>query len=68
MTAKEMFEELGYTYNIGINYISYKRGDSRIYFLLDFQTYEADYFINSMRVEMDELKAIYKQCEELGWL
>lgn len=68
ITAKEMFEKLGYTYNKWADYIRYDRGDDRILFWLSDQTYAVEYYVSAMYVEMAELKAINKQCEELGWL
>lgn len=70
MTAKEMFEELGYRqiYNT-VNYIIY-----------DFETkFEIKFYRPHKNIEivgkepyntldMEELQAINKQVEELGWL
>ena len=65
MSAKEMFEELGYEYErnevnqICICNIEY---DEWLWFYLDKRTFEYNEEIN-----MDLLKAINKQVEELGW-
>ena len=68
MTAKEMFEELGYTYcpneeHFSLNaIIVYRKGLKSIYFDFD-KTIDIDGKI----IDMKLLKAINKQIEELGW-
>ena len=65
MTAKEMFKELGFKIDdIKKTYLSYynKEEDSYIYFDYIYKTVEVQFDIN-----MDLLKAINKQVEELGW-
>jgi len=63
MTAKEMFEELGFEYDDGENYIEYSNYDTGICFMLD----DKDISINTGYIDMPLFKAINKQCEELGW-
>ena len=72
MSAKEMFEELGYEFVQGIDCIYYKKTENLdIYVIIfndnktitkkRFYNYEYEYITN------DELKAINKQVEELHW-
>lgn len=65
MTAKEMFEELGFEYGVNdINQI-YAINDEEgtdLWFLNDKKVFEYNGYIN-----VDLLKAINKQVEELGW-
>ena len=77
MNAKEMFEKMGYEFEKGFDrngvnnsYVyryHYIDGgyDTIIFHLIDKQiiTYKSEHLIF-----MSELKAINKQCEELGWL
>ena len=77
MTAREMFEKMGYEFEKGFDrngvnnsYVyryHYIDGgyDTIIFHLIDKQiiTYKSEHLIF-----MSELKAINKQCEELGWL
>lgn len=64
MTAKEMFEELGYEENYHIEYIMYynKEEEKYIWFSRTDETIEARFDIDMLL-----LKAINKQIEELGW-
>lgn len=67
MTAEEMFEHLGYeqiTYENG-NQISYECDDNE-YFCFD----KSKKIINTSlyNLTINHLKAINKQCQELGWL
>lgn len=70
MTAREMFEKLGYKFNVLGDYIIYKHeeGAKSVVFDILKQTYNANAGLYSTHVNMNELKAINKQCEELGWL
>lgn len=73
MTAKEMFEELGREqtiteydyYKSDINYLDKKTEQTNIYFDLEDKKIG---FINIYKITIQELKAINKQVEELGWL
>ena len=69
MSAKEMFEELGYeerqevsSLNCIKSYISYNPILNIIYFDND-RTIDA----GNVVISFELLKAINKQCEELGW-
>ena len=84
MTAKEMFEELGYeqTMNIDglieyIDYIDYNHNEiGYIYIRFDlfWKSYEVGYFDGKTKTEKAivattaEHKAITKQMKELGWI
>lgn len=65
MTAKEMFEELGFEEDFHIAYIKFYniKKDLYIWFQKDARTVEANFDIT-----MPLLKAINQQCKELGWL
>ena len=72
MTAKEMFEELGYKYSFDTftlcgasHFISYKkkRGYEHIVFNLDKKRIQT-----CAPLTVDELKAINQQCKELDWI
>lgn len=67
MTAKEMFESLGWKQTEKEeSEIGYERGFRSIYFMKwDEQT---NVVASSGHINMKVLKAINKQCEELGWL
>lgn len=64
MTAKEMFEKLGYEEDFHFTYIKYynKKEDRYIWFYQETETIEIQFDIT-----MELLKAINKQIEELGW-
>lgn len=75
MTAKEMFEKLGYElayeYQEGDDEIRYYGPGSddeniEIIFYLNERKFSIESFIEA-RVDADVLKAINKQIEELGW-
>ena len=65
MSAKEMFEKLGYKYEFNnkyhIRYYNVKK-DNYIWFDLQSKTLEISEYCN-----LKELQAISKQIEELGW-
>ena len=72
MTAQEMFEELGYKYSFDTftlggasHFISYKKKSryEHIVFNLDKKRIQT-----CAPLTVDELKAVYQQCKELGWL
>ena len=83
MSAKEMFEELGYVQEKGDKiYITYYNGDfknkqrcdKQITFDLEDKSFIAyspynlnDYEDCSIFINIEELKAINKQVSELGW-
>lgn len=75
--ADEMFEELGYEkindYEYGIIYekgtsirnrIVFKRANKTVYCILIDEDYEWN---DAMEIDMQELKAINKKCQEMGW-
>lgn len=72
--ADKMFEEIGYEYTEEIsNGVVYSKEeddeDMEISFIdyIDYgKTVEVDKFSNL--ITMQELQAIYKKCEELGWI
>ena len=77
MSAKEMFEELGYEYNEcyfateldEILYSKSGRWTPQIMFSLNHKVAKVYRQENkSSSFDMKLLKAINKQCEELGWL
>ena len=69
MSAKEMFEELGfkiykgYTFTTKYDLIAYTDGDTYIYFYTD----KKIEFRNDISVDYKIFQAINKQVEELGW-
>lgn len=75
-TAKEMFEELGYELIEETNYdIVFQIGTKYIYsgvkidFDLDTHQVKFEFLMEKHRwFEIEELQAINKQVEELGWL
>lgn len=68
MTAREMFEELGYECskyydrNIMIQY--YDEEENQI----EFWIMEQEFSASNFSLTVDEFKAIQKQMEELGWI
>jgi hypothetical protein len=71
MTAKEMFEELGYKIYKGFCYIEYTKEKPINRYQYD--SYQIRFNDNDKKVsiyqniDLQELKAINKQIEELGW-
>ena len=74
MTAKEMFEELGYQRNAEnekIIYLIETKGSfyyQEIIFNLVKKVIVIDGNFLEVAIESNLLKAINKQCEELGWI
>lgn len=70
MNAQEMFEAIGYRQNIENGYIKFENIDKCevIEFDLEKKTIWVSHFLESKELNIDELKAMNKQCEELGWL
>ena len=75
MNAKEMFESLGYKYSR--NYIKYygdevieyyKTEGVKFVFLMKEHEFYVEYYEEPKHITVNELQAINKQCEELGWL
>ena len=77
MTAREMFEDLGFEYQEDNYYISYNKKtysymgldfDNNIYFNKKDKYYKAYSDYSLLEIDMLTTQAIIKQCEELGWL
>lgn len=76
MTAKEMFEELGYKLadeaayvkDKVIPYRKYEKNITLEFFVKEKQFVKAKGVIDSVAITDSELKAIIQQCKELGWL
>lgn len=65
MTAREMFEELGYKVKENKSYIEYEN-DEEHYFI-----FNKDYkniSIGAYEIDIDEFKAVQQQIKELGWI
>jgi hypothetical protein len=73
MSAKEMFEKLGYKYienDRGIVY-SKSNNDSKLFIAFNKESksvFKDDINFVSYDIDMQELKAINQQVKELGWL
>ena len=75
MSAKEMFEQLGYEQTItqySIKYYSEENSKyscwKKIVFNLDEETFFADDTYGSMNIDIQTFKVIHQQLKELGWL
>lgn len=64
MTAKEMFEELGYEAESDDDIIHYKNDLDNVMFYIDHEEYTNDVFCVDSKLH----KAITQQMSELGWL
>lgn len=62
MNADKMFEKLGYVVEQHIAYVKYYNGECYIWFNYNFEDIEI-----TDSIGVNELKAINKKCEELGW-
>ena len=76
-TAKEMFEELGYEYEIDEEFIECEKNEVqfeifrkwlKIVFVLSGKYFYCDEDYESMAVDVPTFKAIQQQLKELGWL
>lgn len=75
-TAEQMFNDLGYTKRVFDDFIVYKKGNYIRLKVIEFhlRTEIVHSYIESAagntikNLDVDELKAINKQCEELNWL
>lgn len=67
MNAEEMFGKLGYKKGTANSpgYLGYERFEDDKYFSFDLISKEI--YVCEDRITVEELKAINKQCEELGW-
>lgn len=69
MNAQEMFEAIGYRKHIENGYIKFEVEQCEVIeFDLEKKTIWVSEFLEAKELDIDELKAICKQCEELGWL
>ena len=67
MSAKEMFEKLGYKlYNQNI-YLEYVKEEENITFYINEKTFCKCNGYEIGEITLEELQAINKQVEELGW-
>lgn len=74
--ADKLFKELGYIKYINEDCVMYKKDLFMITFILENKTYITEYEqgdynfprIKPFEVGMQELQAINKKCEELGWI
>ena len=71
MKAREMFEELGYecdktAFEIFYYYEIRTYGDDTDYIGIHFNLDDKDFW-SDVNIDVNELKAINKQIEELGW-
>lgn len=64
LSAKEMFEELGYTYYKSDNMILYEISEIN-YFIF---SPDKEITIGDYGIDVATLKAINQQCKELGWI
>lgn len=79
MTAKEMFEKLGFEQTLNdSDFIFYEKVEAeschtRFMFALESRSFEAIFYVDGYGgggyfIELDEFKVILKQMEELGWV
>ena len=72
-SAKEMFEELGYKLNRDDNFIDYIKINKMLnnqirFFVKDKKVIKEDFCTGLAKyITLEELRAINKQVEELGW-
>lgn len=70
MTAKEMFEKLGFKKveprNKVLTQIEFYSENYNEY--IEFSKDYKEYYVENLGIDMNILKAIIKQCKELGWL
>lgn len=67
MNAEEMFEKIGYkkVQMCSSGWLCYERAENDEYFGFNLISKEINAYVYSITIE--ELRAINKQCEELGW-
>ena len=79
MTAREMFEELGFEQTLNdSDFIFYEKIEAeschtRFMFALESRSFEAIFYVDGYGgggyfIELDEFKVILKQMKELGWI
>lgn len=66
MSAKEMFEKLGYKQEQKNNWIIYYDDANSIVFMDDKSFYKR-YYYDAGDITIEELQAINQQVKELGW-
>lgn len=68
--ADKLFEELGYMKIENKHQIVYVKDISTIVFLLNYKKIQYEFLRGCTYIvqNIEELKAINKKCEELGWL
>lgn len=66
-TADEMFEELGYVKDDTGNELIYQLNNHEICFYLNRQSFDCGCGIGREFITMQELQAINKKVQELGW-
>lgn len=67
MTAKEMFEKLGFvkeSLEEGIEYLEFSYADNNI----EFNNFMKEVYVRGVGINVAMLAAINKQVDELGWL
>lgn len=68
-SADEMFEELGYKEEVKYREKVYEKDDKIITFNLEKKNIICNNFYDGYEsINMQELQAINKKCEELGWI
>ena len=68
MNADEMFEKLGYVKDETGDKIIYQKNNHEICFYLYRHNFDCGCGIGREFITMQELQAINKKCEELGWI
>lgn len=68
MNSDEMFEELGYVKDETGDKIIYQLSQHEICFYLNRKEFDCGCGIGREFINIQELQAINKKCEELGWL
>ena len=68
-SAREMFKEMGYEFKASFGIMHYSIPNNYIEFYIDKEKVTIiDCVYDRYSIDMLTLKAIIKQCEELGWL
>lgn len=71
MTAREMFESLGYKcskYYDRNKIIQYHNADEEILFWINDHAFSVSEYGEPKNITVDEFKAIQQQLKELGWI
>ncbi len=67
-SADELFEDLGYKKQEGLREINYYRGNDEIVIYKDLKWFSCSKQEEIDFINMQELQAINKKVEELGWI